>query len=51
MTPRSGRCSGACVPVYPPDVNCGDIPDRNFQVVGTDVHHFDVDHDGIACEE
>ena len=43
--------AGACIPVYPPDVNCGDIPDRNFQVVGTDVHHFDVDKDGIACEE
>jgi micrococcal nuclease len=43
--------AGACVPVYPPDVNCGDIPDRNFRVVGTDVHNFDVDHDGIACEE
>lgn len=43
--------AGACIPVYPPDVNCGDIPDRNFRVVGTDVHNFDVDHDGIACEE
>jgi hypothetical protein len=21
-----------------------------FRVVGTDVHNFDVDHDGIACE-
>jgi micrococcal nuclease len=36
---------------YPPDVNCNEIPDRNFRVVGTDVHRFDVDHDGIACEE
>lgn len=27
------------------------IPDRNFRVVGTDVHNFDVDRDGIACEE
>ena len=43
--------SGACIPVYPPDVDCGEIPDRNFRVIGTDVHHFDVDHDGIACEE
>jgi len=53
--PRPSGCdpnySGACIPVYPPDVNCGDIPDRNFRVAGTDVDHFDVDHDGIACEE
>ena len=53
--PEGGGCdpnyAGACIPVYPPDINCGDIPDRNFHVVGTDVHNFDVDHDGIACEE
>ncbi len=53
--PARGGCdpnyAGACIPVYPPDVDCRDIPDRNFRVVGTDVHHFDVDHDGIACEE
>ncbi len=53
--PRAPGCdpnyAGACIPVYPPDVDCNEIPDRNFQVVGTDVDHFDVDHDGIACEE
>lgn len=42
--------SGACVPVYPPDVNCGDISARRFQVVGRDVHGFDGDGDGVACE-
>ena len=54
-TPRAPGCdpnyAGACIPVYPPDVDCNEIPDRNFQVIGTDVDHFDVDHDGIACEE
>ncbi len=50
-----GRCdpnyAGACIPVHPPDVDCTEIPDRNFRVVGTDVHRLDVDRDGIACEE
>lgn len=52
--PRS-RCdpnyTGACIPPYPPDLDCGEIPDRNFRSVGTDPHNLDVDHDGIACEE
>jgi micrococcal nuclease len=43
--------SGACIPPYPPDLDCGEIPDRNFRSVGSDPHNFDVDHDGIACEE
>jgi micrococcal nuclease len=43
--------SGACIPVYPPDVNCSEISDRNFRVVGEDVHRLDIDRDGIACEE
>src|SRR5680860_388247 len=42
--------AGACIPRYPPDLDCNEIPDRNFRVVGTDVHHFDVDRGGIACE-
>lgn len=49
----TGNCdpnySGACVPVYPPDVNCGDIR-RPVTVVGTDVHGFDRDGDGAGCE-
>jgi micrococcal nuclease len=53
--PPTGSCdpnyAGACIPVYPPDVDCTQIPYRNFRVVGQDVHRFDVDHDGIACEE
>lgn len=43
--------AGACLPVHPPDVDCGQIAARNVRVVGTDVHHLDVDRDGIACEE
>jgi micrococcal nuclease len=51
--PRAGcdrRYGGACVPVHPPDVNCNELPDRNFRVLGDDVHRLDVDGDGIACE-
>ena len=52
--PRSGcdpNYAGACIPPYPPDLDCGEITARNFASVGTDPHNFDVDHDGIACEE
>jgi micrococcal nuclease len=51
--PRSGcdpDYAGACIPPYPPDLDCDQIPYRNFRVVGTDVDHFDSDGDGIACE-
>ena len=50
----SGRCdpnySGACIPSPPPDLDCSDITARRFRVVGTDIHRFDSDGDGIACE-
>ncbi len=50
----SGRCdpnyTGACIPSSPPDLDCGDITERRFRVVGADVHRFDVDGDGVACE-
>jgi hypothetical protein len=42
--------SGACVPRYPPDVDCSQIPATNFRVVGVDVHGLDRDGNGIACE-
>jgi micrococcal nuclease len=32
------------------DLDCSDVQARGFRVVGTDIHHFDGDHDGIACE-
>lgn len=42
--------TGACVPPYPPDVNCPDIPVKNFRSIGSDPHGLDRDKDGIACE-
>jgi len=41
--------SGACVPPYPPDVNCGDIG-TSVRVVGSDPHGLDGDGDGVGCE-
>lgn len=39
-----------CIPAPPPDLDCGDIPYRNFRVLPPDPHRFDADHDGIGCE-
>jgi micrococcal nuclease len=39
-----------CIPAYPPDLNCGDISDKRFQVLYPDPHGFDRDGDGIGCE-
>ena len=39
-----------CIPSPPPDLDCGDIPYRNFRVLPPDPHHFDGDGDGIGCE-
>ena len=51
--PREG-CSPSnptvCIPPYPPDLNCGDIPFRRFQVLPPDPHGFDGDNDGVGCE-
>lgn len=53
-TPRSGNCDASyptvCIPPPPPDLDCGQIPYRRFQVVGSDPHRFDGDNDGIGCE-
>ncbi len=38
-----------CIPPYPPDLDCGDIPYRNFRVLPPDPHRFDGDKDGIGC--
>jgi hypothetical protein len=56
--PSGGKCAASyptvCIPPPPPDLNCGDIPYRNFRVrwdvPGPDPHHFDGDHDGVGCE-
>ena len=42
---------GVCSPPPPPDLNCPDIRERNFRVVGADPHGFDRDRDGVGCEE
>jgi micrococcal nuclease len=39
-----------CIPPPPPDLDCGDIPHRNFRVLPPDPHRFDSDRDGIGCE-
>jgi len=39
-----------CIPSPPPDLDCGDIPYRNFPVLPPDPHRFDGDHNGIGCE-
>ena len=41
---------GVCIPPSPPDLDCGQIAERNFAVVGSDPHRFDGDNDGIGCE-
>ncbi|WP_243095468.1 MULTISPECIES: thermonuclease family protein [Thermus] len=54
--PRGGRsnCDPAyptvCIPPPPPDLDCGEIPHRNFQVLPPDPHRFDRDRDGVGCE-
>lgn len=39
-----------CIPPPLPDLDCGDIPYKNFRVLPPDSHHFDRDKDGIGCE-
>jgi micrococcal nuclease len=41
---------GVCIPPGPPDLNCGDIAPRRFQVVPPDPHGFDGNGDGVGCE-
>lgn len=56
--PPPAKCAASyptvCIPPPPPDLNCSDIPYRNFTVLWNvpdpDPHHFDGDRDGIGCE-
>jgi micrococcal nuclease len=41
---------GVCIPPPPPDLDCADIPYRNFRVLPPDPHRFDGDGDGVGCE-
>ena len=53
IVPRSGcdpSYPGVCIPPYPPDLDCSDVPHRRFKVVGADPHGFDGNRDGVGCE-
>ncbi len=55
QTTVGGNCSPAyptlCLPPPPPDLDCGQIPYRNFPVLPPDPHDLDGnDNDGIGCE-
>jgi micrococcal nuclease len=39
-----------CIPSPPPDLECGEIQFRRFEVVPPDPHGFDGDQDGVGCE-
>ncbi len=39
-----------CIPPPPPDLDCSEIDERDFEVRGPDPHGLDRDHDGIGCE-
>jgi micrococcal nuclease len=39
-----------CIPSGPPDLDCTDISQKRFSVLGSDPHGFDADGDGISCE-
>ena len=39
-----------CIPPPPPDLDCSDIPHREFKVLPPDPHRFDGDKDGVGCE-
>ena len=41
---------GVCIPPAPPDLDCGDVSHRRFQVLPPDPHRFDGEGDGVGCE-
>jgi hypothetical protein len=56
--PAGGNCAPSyptvCIAPPPPDLDCKDIPYRNFKVrydvPDPDPHRFDGDRDGVGCE-
>jgi len=52
--PSSDNCDPAypsvCIPSPPPDLDCGEISYRRFQVLAPDPHGFNGDGDGVGCE-
>jgi Flp pilus assembly pilin Flp len=56
LQPPVAQCdpnySGACVPPYPPDLDCADVRRLGLQrvrVTGSDPHQLDRDGDGVVC--
>jgi len=51
---KSDECDSAypdfCIAPNPPDLDCGEISERNFRVLQPDPHRFDGDKDGVGCE-
>lgn len=49
-----GRCDASyptvCIPPAPPDLDCADVPHRDFAVRPPDPHRFDGEGDGLGCE-
>src|SRR3990172_5375005 len=47
QTNQTSNCDSSyptvCIPLYPPDLDCGEITYRNFQVLQPDPHGFDGD--------
>lgn len=41
---------GVCIPPFPPDLNCGDVSDKRFEVLPPDPHDFDGNGNGVGCE-
>jgi micrococcal nuclease len=39
-----------CIAPPPRDLDCGDLPYRNFTVLPRDPHNLDGDHDDVGCE-
>lgn len=54
VPPANGNCDpsypGVCIAPSPPDLDCGDITLRRFEVLPPDPHRFDGDNNGIGCE-
>jgi hypothetical protein len=52
--PPGHSCSPAypdvCIPPFPPDLDCTEIPYRRFRVLSPDPHGFDSDGNGLGCE-
>ena len=56
QAPSSGQTAcdpsypGQCIPSPPPDLDCAEVPFRDFPVLPPDPHNFDQDTNGQGCE-